>query len=179
MNNPAPIFLLLGAPAVGKSTTSRALAQRFTKSLHIPVDELRQFVVSGLVEPSLEWNEELKQQISLARDNATQMALRYQASGFAVTIDDFYTDAAIDYAQLFQHDVHKIILYPNKSEAHNRNLKRSGGDPNIDNGIRIVYSQLDQDMQDLMAQGDWIILDTTNLSVEETANKILELTTQP
>ena len=47
-----PVFVIVGPPAVGKSTTSKALAARFPKSLHIPVDDVRTMVVSGLVLPS-------------------------------------------------------------------------------------------------------------------------------
>ena len=46
-----PIYLVVGPPAVGKSTTSGALAARFPKSLHIPVDDFRNMVVSGIELP--------------------------------------------------------------------------------------------------------------------------------
>ena len=51
-----PIFLITGAPAVGKTTTGRALASRFAKSLHIPVDDVRRMVVSGVRHPGSAWD---------------------------------------------------------------------------------------------------------------------------
>ena len=84
-----PLFLLIGPPAVGKSTTSKALAAKFGRSIHIPVDDIRDMVVSGLVLPSLEWNQDLVQQITLARESVIQMGLNYQRAGFAVVVDDF------------------------------------------------------------------------------------------
>jgi tRNA A37 N6-isopentenylltransferase MiaA len=37
------MFLIAGPPAVGKSSTSRALAARFPRCLYIPVDDIRMY----------------------------------------------------------------------------------------------------------------------------------------
>ena len=42
--------LILGMPAAGKSTVARALMARFARGLHLPVDDLRNIVVSGRTE---------------------------------------------------------------------------------------------------------------------------------
>ena len=84
-----PLFILVGPPAAGKSTTSQALASKFNRSIHIPVDDIRDMVVSGLVLPGLEWSPELVRQISLARESAIHMARTYQRAGFVAVIDDF------------------------------------------------------------------------------------------
>lgn len=81
-----PMFLLVGPPAVGKSTTSRALAARFPKSLHIPVDDLRNMVVSGIALPGADWSDDLAQQVTLARTSVVHMALTYHNAGFVVVI---------------------------------------------------------------------------------------------
>ena len=62
-----PIFLIVGAPATGKSTASRALAARFPKSVAIGVDDLRNMVIGGVVHPSAAWSDELVAQLQLAR----------------------------------------------------------------------------------------------------------------
>jgi chloramphenicol 3-O-phosphotransferase len=167
-----PIFLIVGPPAVGKSTTSRALAVRFAKSIHIGVDNLRDMVVSGLVLPSAAWSDELTQQINLARGAAVHMALKYREAGFAVVIDDFWDPNHLtDYqALLGQTNLRKVVLYPEQAEAHRRNLQRSGDSPArgyIDEGIRIVYQQLNPVLSQLSETG-WHIVDTTALDVEKT-----------
>jgi hypothetical protein len=173
-----PLFLIVGPPAVGKSTTSHTLAARFPKSIHIPVDDIRMMVVSGLKLPSAVWDDELAQQISLARAGVAQMALRYQQAGFAVVIDDFW-DAAFDadYALLRnQPNVQRILLYPDQAETHQRNFVRSGDSPArgyIDQGIEIVYQQLRPVVAQLQAQG-WQVLDTTRLDVDGVVSAILE-----
>lgn len=176
------IFLIVGPPAVGKSTTSKALAARFPKSIHIGVDDLRDMVVSGLLLPSATWSDELAQQINLARGSAVHMALAYRDAGFAVVIDDFWDgNHPTDYqALLGQADVHKIVLYPVQDEAHRRNLQRSGDSPArsyIDEGIRIVYQQLNPVISQLGESG-WHVLDTSRLDIEASVRAILNLTRQ-
>ena len=126
-----PIYFIIGPPAVGKSTTSRALAARFTRSIHIPVDDLRNMVVAGLALPAAEWGVELARQVALARDTAAGMALAYREAGFAVVIDDFWDPNRLtEYQSLFDRPgVWPVLLWPERAEAHRRNLARSGDSP--------------------------------------------------
>lgn len=175
-----PIFILIGPPAVGKSTTSRALAARFVKSVHISVDDLRTMVVSGLLLPGAVWSAELAEQIALARKNATFITSNYRTAGFCVVVDDFWdANFQADYhALLAQPSVHRILLYPQQQTAHQRNFVRSNGDESrvyIDDGIRIVYDQL-KGRADGLAQDGWLIVDTSEMSVEDTVDVILNTT---
>ena len=173
-----PVFILIGPPAVGKSSTSKALAAHFSRSIHIPVDDIREMVVSGLTLPGSEWSAELVQQIRLARESAIHMALNYQSAGYAVVIDDFIDpNQLVEYqALLDKPQIHKFVLFPRQDTAHARNLKRAGADPSrgyIDEGIRIVYQQLNTLIQPLRDDG-WIVLDTTEMSIEQTVSEILK-----
>jgi hypothetical protein len=173
-----PVFVLTGPPAVGKSTTSKALASKFSRSIHIPVDDLRDRVVSGLVLPNPEWSPELVQQINLARESAIYMARTYQRAGFAVVIDDFVDPRRLSEYQTFPTDsgVHKFVLYPKQAIAHARNYQRAGDDPArayIDEGIHFVYEQLSI-MKEALQKDGWIVLDTTELSIEDTVSEILK-----
>jgi nucleoside-triphosphatase THEP1 len=85
-----PIFLIAGSPGVGKTTISKALAGRFAKSMHIPVDDIRFMVVSEIQQPSQKWGEGLIEQLEAASASVCGMALRYRSVGFAITIDDFW-----------------------------------------------------------------------------------------
>ncbi len=180
MNKSTPIFILIGPPAVGKSTTSRALAARFKRSVHISVDDLREMVVSGLLLPSAVWSAQLAEQIAIARKNTTQMTENYQSADFCVVVDDFWDANFLpDYHELLsQPSVHKILLYPPQETAHQRNYVRSDGDETrvyIDDGIRIVYDQLKDSLEDLIKTG-WLIVDTSEMSVEETVDYLLNTT---
>ena len=173
-----PIFLLVGAPAVGKSTTAHALAAHFQKSIHIPVDDIRDMVVSGLLLPSPEWSEGLTEQVTLARAGVTQMAFNYHKAGFVVVIDDFWdTNSHLqEYDSLIQGaNFHKVLLLPSQQAAEERNIKRAGsgdGNPYIADGIRMVYEQLRNDFPNGERAG-WMMVDTTDKTVDETVAHIL------
>jgi len=176
-----PIFLIAGSPGVGKTTIGRALAGRFAKSMHIPVDDIRFMVVSGIQQPSPQWGEGLIEQLEAARASVCAMALRYRSVGFAVTIDDFwdtYSLLAEYQALLATPQVYRILLYPSQETAMARNLGRYGPGAKADYlavGIRIVYDDLRTAADKLKAQG-WIVVDSTGQSVEETVAEILERT---
>jgi predicted kinase len=177
------IFVIVGPPAVGKSTTARALAGRFPLGLHIPVDDLRMMVVSGLALPAAEWSHDLERQVALAREAASHMALSYRNAGFTVVLDDFWDPNRLaDYRPLFsQPDMRKIVLFPDQAAAHHRNLKRSGDSQArayIDQGIRDVYRQLGKIVADLAGQG-WLVVDTTGLNIDRTVDVILAASSSP
>lgn len=172
------IFLLVGAPAVGKSTTAHALATRFPKSIHIPVDDVRDMVVSGLVYPGENWGADLIEQLKLARESVARMAKAYGMAGFAVVIDDFWDPNSHlrEYAPLFEGPgVHKVLLYPSQQAAEERNRKRSGQNGETDyiaGGIRLVYEHLKVEVENLRRDG-WMIVDTTDKDIQATVDYIL------
>jgi len=174
------IFLLVGAPAVGKSSTAKALARRFPKSVHIPVDDLRDMVVSGLVYPGADWSAALVEQLRLARKTAVQMAIDYSRAGFNVVIDDFWDPASrlAEYDELWGlPGATRVLLFPSQSVAEARNLKRAGAEQTTDyiaEGIRLVYSSLSPEIETLRGAG-WQIVDTTDASIDGAVDLILGL----
>lgn len=172
------VYLLVGAPAVGKSSTARALALRFTKSIHIPVDDLRDMVESGMAYPGAEWSAALVEQLKLARQTASQMAADYSKAGFDVVIDDFWdpTSKLIEYEDLRGlPEVHRVVLLPSQEAAQARNLKRSGSGAASDYiaaGIQLVYESLESDVDALRGQG-WLVLDTTADTIDGAVDRIL------
>ena len=53
----SPLFLITGAPGARQSVTAAALMRRFPFGLHIPVDDLREWVVSGISHPLPEFTD--------------------------------------------------------------------------------------------------------------------------
>ena len=72
-----PLFVITGTPGAGKSATAAVLMRRFPFGLHIPVDDLREWVVAGIAQPVPEFTEESGRQFRLARGAAHQQGLRY------------------------------------------------------------------------------------------------------
>jgi adenylate kinase family enzyme len=178
-----PIFLIAGSPGVGKSTIGGALAGKFPKGMHIPLDTIRHMVVSGRLGPSLDvWSEGFIEQLEAARASMCAMALRYRSVGFAVTIDDIwdrYNRLTEYYPELLaMPDTHKILLYPSEETAMVRNVGRYGPGERADilnRAIHYIYADLRTSAAILKEEG-WIVVDSTEQSVEETVAEILERT---
>jgi predicted kinase len=175
----AEIYVVVGPPAVGKSSASRALCARFGRSVHIPVDDLRMMVSGGRVLPDPVWSDELALQVRLARESTIDMARRYQDAGFTVVVDDF-----VDPRHLVEYQaldgvpgVNKILLLPDQEVAHRRNAVRAGDSPDrhyIDVGIRHVYDVLATATGPLQRDG-WVVVDTSESDVEGTVDALLAL----
>ena len=175
----APIFIISGVPGSGKTTLSRTLMQRFSRGVHLPVDEFRELVVSGISHPIPKWTDETARQFALARASATDVARRYAQAGFAVAIDDviLHEQAILDMlAALDGLAVHRIILRPpvEKALERNRTRKSKSFDPSIlEDTIRMlngVYDQID------FAASGWLVVDNGLQAVGETVSEVLRRT---
>jgi chloramphenicol 3-O-phosphotransferase len=173
----APIFLITGTPGSGKSSVARALLQRFEFGLHLPVDDLREFVISGIAHPVPTWTEETGRQFRLARESTAITAKLYATNGFAVVIDDVISseDVSSLFAPAFgEFDFHKILLQPRLGVALERSRTRTNKnfDPRfLEEPIRQIHAWISK--QEL--PHDWLKLDSSDLSLEQTVDAILEL----
>jgi chloramphenicol 3-O-phosphotransferase len=173
----APIFLITGTPGSGKSSVARALLQRFEFGLHLPVDDLREFVVSGISHPVPDWTEETGRQFRLARESAASSAKLYASNGFAVVIDDVISND--DVSKFFEpafaeFDFHKIFLQPRLEVALERNRTRTNKNFNpsfLEEPIRQIHAW----MSAQEFPNDWLKLDSSELNLEQTVDAILEL----
>lgn len=168
--------MLSGPPGAGKSTLARALMQRFTHGLHIPVDDLREWVVAGIAHPVPVWTDETTRQFQLARRAASQTARIYAEAGFAVAIDDviFAADARRMYEpHLSGLTLHRVLLLPSAEVALERNATRTT--KNFD--TQVLTEPIRQIHRELARQGaeleQWLVLDTSALSVADTVAQIL------
>jgi hypothetical protein len=96
---PRPVLVLTGPPAVGKSTTGRAVAQGRHRCAFVDVDDVRQLVVSGGAAP-WEGEEGLRQQ-HLGVRNAAALARGFVGEGIEVVVADVLTpDTLVTYRKV-------------------------------------------------------------------------------
>lgn len=117
-----PPLLLTGGPAVGKTTTARALAEAIPRTAYLDVDELRQLVRNGHAAP---WDgaEGIAQQ-TLGIRNAAALARNFLTAGFTVTISDVATSATLALYRELLPTVVVIQLTAPLEEARRRSRTR-------------------------------------------------------
>ncbi len=136
------IVLITGFAGLGKSTVGRLVAEHFSKSMHIKVDDLREMMVKGIEPPGEEITQEAYRQFQWARNTVIYMAHLYASQGVGIVIDDVCSppNFAEQYAGLFKNPlVHRVLLFPKAPALIERMKKRAGPwDPILVDAVPMV-----------------------------------------
>lgn len=169
-----PIFFVTGPPGAGKSTLCSELLSRFELGLHIPVDDMRQWVVSGLHD-SVEWTDETERQFQISEAATCDVAKRYQAAGFAVAVDHCRNIPRLNklIEQELEHiKVVKVAVLPGLETNLDRNRLRTNKtfDPVV---LEPIITEVSHSMREHDKEG-WIVLDSSVQSPQELATELLQ-----
>ncbi len=160
------VIIISGTPAAGKSSASKALAEKFPRSAYISVDEMRHMVIGGNVAP---WEDKFGLQYQLIEKNFLDITRNFLDEGFVVIIDDVIGDAQVKkYQEMFE-DVYGFLLLPSKEALKKRDLER---DPKgeMHKRIDVLYPEFANLEHDILK-----VIDSTDQTLEETVEEIYSL----
>lgn len=130
----ADVIILTGPPGAGKSTTARALAETFPRSVHLHTDDFWHFIASGAIPPYLPESDAQNQTVMRAIRAA---ALAYAAGGFTTIVDGIIGPWMLHHFR--SHDpaapaprLHYAVLRPALPETLRRAQARTAPDALVD-----------------------------------------------
>ncbi|GGR04878.1 AAA family ATPase [Deinococcus ruber] len=171
------VLLLSGVPGTGKSSLAQAWLRTFPRGLHLPVDTLRELVVSGIAHPSLSADPEAARQFALARRVAFSAAALYAHAGFAVAIDDViwpHDPDALSAELLGGLSVSRLFLTAQLETVLERNRTRTGKpfEPEmLEPIIRVLHASMNP--ADFAAAG-WQIISSEGKALAHTLETVLK-----
>jgi adenylylsulfate kinase-like enzyme len=169
---PGGIFFITGAPGVGKSTTARALANRFEKSILFDIDYFRSLVVMGLKQPTSGWDKETELQFRLAHQAVGSNAKIYSDAGFAVIAEHCSSYEMVQEFLDYSEGGAVVCLKSTLETNLARNLMRTNKSFDPKDIEHFVLSMGDSLYLEFEKVG-MTVLDNTKLEVEQAVDKIL------
>ena len=165
------VILITGVMAAGKSTVAQALAERLPRSVHLRGDAFRRMIVNGRAEPGPVLTEEARAQLHLRYRIAVSVARQFAEEGFTVVYQDIILgDTLRDVAGWFEDtQLDVFVLAPDAAVARRGGRRNKTGYPSPGD-IPFFDRVLRQETPKV---GTW--LDTTTMTVAETADRILRV----
>ena len=168
------VIIIKGAPGSGKSETAKKLSFHFKKGVRIEVDTIRSMVISV---NWIDWQEHLNM-LKIAA-NMTLDFLRYDFKPVIVTDTFFTNDKGKNYSEIKSFT---DILYQSKNDLSVKIFALYVQDNELKKRLDLrpdyllkdfPLSKIINDVILNIKQDNETIVDSTNLTVEETVNKIL------
>ncbi|GAA5050356.1 AAA family ATPase [Nocardia callitridis] len=167
----APIYLITGIQAAGKSTVAEALARRLPRSTHVRGDTMRRFVVNGRAEMSAQPSDAALEQLLLRYRAAAAVADAYAEAGFTTILQDVVLGEflAVLTELIVARPLYVVVLAPRQEVV----AAREHGREKVAYG-EFTVADLDTVLWETTPRiGHW--LDTSDLTVEQTVEAILAL----
>jgi predicted kinase len=170
----APITILTGPAASGKTTVASRLCRRLERAAHIEVDLLRDMIIAGYASPIPSEQADpvlVAEQTRLAAANAVALARNFSLAGYEVVIDEVIESAETLDEQLEglagTAPVSLITLLPDAVTLQSRDAVR---DPDLRLGPRCLELR---GIYETNGELRGLRLDNSHMSVSETVSWIL------
>ena len=166
------IIVITGAPGTGKTTTSAIVAKESTmeESVHMHTDDFYHYLSKGVIPPHLP---ESNEQNLIVIEAFLEAAKRYVRGGYDVIVDGIIGPWFLEpWLNIVRegYEVHYIVLRANKEETMKRAIERS----KLDRKTNIELVEIMWEQFNNLGAYEKNILDTTQLSVEDTVSAIKE-----
>ncbi|KQR08614.1 AAA family ATPase [Cellulomonas sp. Leaf334] len=164
----APVIVVTGAMAAGKSTVADALARSFPLAAHVRGDVFRRFVVSGQASMDPPLSPAGRAQLDLRHTIAARTADAYAAAGITAVVQDILLgpDLARFTAQVQTRPCYAVVLAPSAETLAARDAARHK---------RGYGAWTAQEFADAARQTPGgLHVDTTGWTVAETVRQILD-----
>lgn len=170
------IVIITGSPGTGKTTTASIVAQKsdLEKSVHMHTDDFYHYLKKGAIPPHLP---ESNEQNMVVIEAFLEAAKRFVCGGYDVIVDGIIGPWFLEpwNGLVREHfEVHYIILRASKEETLKRAIERSKLDRKMN--IELVETMWTQ--FNSLYEYERFVLETTNLSVDETVLIIKETINQ-
>lgn len=159
---------ITGPTGSGKTTVASKLAEQIEQCVNIDADVVKHMIVNGFIYGNAP---EGVSQWELLGANIGMLAKNFQNAGYSVIISGFLKEPAWEKMQKHITLTHKILLLPHVDTAKQRDAGRHEG---IQMGAETISEHHDY-FSNAAFYDDFIKLDSTSHSEDETANEILEI----
>jgi guanylate kinase len=161
------ICLITGPMGAGKSSTAKALAEKFEKGAYIKVDHVRKMIIGGYIDPG---KEGFNIQENLGTKNTCALANNFLEAGFNVFIDDVIGKEKLQrFAELLPGQTLKVfLLLPSTEAMLERFHGRGGATEALEERTRRLHDQFTLRKNEV----DWKVIDSSNLTLKETVEEI-------
>jgi chloramphenicol 3-O-phosphotransferase len=171
---PAPVWLVVGAQAAGKSTLAQALAEAHApRSVHVRGGQLFRWAVHGWVQPTEGDEAEARRLLELRYRLSARIADEYAAAGFTTVVQDnlYGDDPATWLRSIRARPRHLVVLRPRIDVVAARDAarQRSTGKVAYRPGGPTIEG-LDRAIGGIPRIGLW--LDTSDLTPEQTVAEV-------
>jgi chloramphenicol 3-O-phosphotransferase len=166
----APLYVITGAMAAGKSTIAKAMVQRFEKSAHVGGDAFLRMITKGGAVMGPVLGSEAIEQLHLRQDMAMYAARRFVGAGFTTVYQDILIGP--DFVRIKQAladlEPRIVVLNPDVETLARRDAERH----KTGYGEHFPPNVLAEALQrDTPREGLW--LDTSAMSVEAVVEQII------